>query len=268
MANAHAAAIAERLRSAVPALARQFHGGGAIRHLVLDELLPDDLARAIHTRFPAPAQMRLRNTFRERKYVSAQMNRHDALLESVLFAFQAGAVVDAVRDITGKTDLHPDPQLYAGGISLMGRGHFLNPHIDNSHDAERERWRNLNLLYYVTPDWPEAAGGDLELWPEGTGGAPVVIAARFNRLIVMETHHRAWHSVRPVAADRERCCVSNYYFGDTPMRADQRFHVTSFRARPGQPLRNLLSVADSTARMLIRMGFRKGVVSSGHRYQR
>lgn len=256
---------------AQPELARQFAGGGVIRYCVLDELLPSDQARALHAQFPTAAQMRLRQTFRERKYVSAQMNRHHPAVESALFAFHDDAVVAAVRAITGKPDLHPDPQLYAGGVSRMARGHFLNPHIDNSHDADRARWRNLNLLYYLSPDAPnspEDAGGELELWPEGMGGAPVSIAARFNRLVIMETHHRAWHSVRPLATERERCCVSNYYFGDTPMRADQTFHVTSFRARPGQPLRDLLSIADSTARMLVRKGFRKGLVSSGHRYQR
>ncbi len=27
--------------------------------------------------------------------------------------------------------------LYAGGLSMMFEGDFLNPHIDNSHDAGR-----------------------------------------------------------------------------------------------------------------------------------
>lgn len=260
--------IAGALRAHQSELARQFDSGATIRHCVLDDLLPDGEARSIRERFPAPAQMRLRSSFRERKYISAQMNRHDPLLESALFAFQHESVVDAVRCITGKPDLHPDPQLYAGGVSLMDRGHFLNPHIDNSHDAERSRWRNLNLLYYVTPDWPDENGGDLELWPDGVRGAPVLVPARFNRLVIMETHQHAWHSVRPVRGESARCCVSNYYFGDTPMRADQHFHVTSFRARPDQPLRDALSRADSGLRMLIRKGFRKGIARPTHRYLR
>ena len=32
----------------------------------------------------------------------------------------------------------------------MDLGHFLNPHIDNSHDAKRERYRRFNLLYGVS----------------------------------------------------------------------------------------------------------------------
>ncbi|MGQ0620443.1 MAG: 2OG-Fe(II) oxygenase [Panacagrimonas sp.] len=260
--------IAERLRGSHGQLAQQFSSTAPIRYFVLDDLLPRDVATDIHRAFPAPANMRLRDTFRERKYVSAQMDRHDLRVEAALFAFHAEAVVQAVQDITGKHDLQPDPQLYAGGVSLMGRGHFLNPHIDNSHDAERVRWRNLNLLFYVTPDWPESAGGDLELWPDGIRSEPVVIGARFNRLVVMETHQRALHSVRPVAHEAPRSCISNYYFGDTPMRDDQAFHVTSFRARPGQPIRDLVSRADSALRMWVRRGVRKGLVRSDQRYQR
>ena len=35
----------------------------------------------------------------------------------------------------------------------MFEGDFLNPHVDNSHDANREKYRRLNLLFYVSPDW-------------------------------------------------------------------------------------------------------------------
>lgn len=262
--------IAGRLRAAAAQASTQWAQSLPIRHCVIDELLPPALAQELAQCFPAPDAMGLRSTFRERKYVSAQMDRHDARIESALFAFHDGRVLEAVRGITGKADLQPDPELYAGGLSLMLRGHFLNPHIDNSHDGGRKRWRNLNLLYYVTPDWPEdgAAGGDLELWPHGFDATPVRLRARFNRLVIMETHQQAWHSVRPVAGSLPRRCISNYYFGDTPMRADQDFHVTSFRARPEQPLRDLLSRADSAARMWIRRGFRLGLRRSEHRYRR
>lgn len=262
------ALICARLQAAQESGRAQWSRTVPIRHCVIDALLPEALARTLAERFPAAAQMRLRNSFRERKYVSAQMDRHDPLLEAALFAFQQPEVVETVRSLTGKADLRPDPHLYAGGLSMMARGHFLNPHIDNSHDGERARWRNLNLLYYTTPDWIDGAGGDLELWPSGLDAEPVRVGCRFNRLVIMETHQSAWHSVRPITVDATRCCVSNYYFGDTPMRDDQQFHVTSFRARPGQVLRDWVSRADSTARMLVRRGFGNGIVRSGHRYER
>ena len=49
----------------------------------------------------------------------------------------------------------------------MKKNQFLNPHLDNSHDKDRSRWHVLNLLYYVTPNWQEDFGGNLELWTNG-----------------------------------------------------------------------------------------------------
>ena len=92
----------------------------------------------------------------------------------------------------------------------MGPGHYLHPHIDNSHDMERQRYRILNLLYYTTPDWTLENGGNLELWPNGTKAQPHTIHSKFNRLVVIATNRTSWHSVSEVRADRNRTCVFAY----------------------------------------------------------
>ena len=46
-------------------------------------------------------------------------------------------MVRAIASITGIPELLPDDKLYAGGISLMTQGQYLNPHLDNSHDKDR-----------------------------------------------------------------------------------------------------------------------------------
>src|SRR5438105_13791226 len=127
--------------------------------------------------------------------------------------------------MTGLSGLDPDPELYAGGISLMMRGQFLNPHVDNSHHSDLERWRVLNALYYVTPDWDDGNGGHLELWPGGVKHNPLTLQSRFNRLVVIATHAGSWHSVSPIRVDGRRCCVSNYYFRRAPVRPRHVFHV-------------------------------------------
>jgi Rps23 Pro-64 3,4-dihydroxylase Tpa1-like proline 4-hydroxylase len=85
-------------------------------------------------------------------------------------------------------------------------GDFLNPHIDNSHDGERKRYRRLNLLYYVSPDWKIENGGNFELWDDERINQKTLTALT-NRLVVMETNKISWHSVSPVTTDRPRCCV-------------------------------------------------------------
>jgi Rps23 Pro-64 3,4-dihydroxylase Tpa1-like proline 4-hydroxylase len=158
--------------------------------------------------------------------------------------------------------------LYAGGISMMAPGHFLNPHLDNSHDKFRERYRVLNLLYYVSPNWSAENGGNLELWPSGPKGTPSTLVSKFNRLIVMVTHQGSWHSVSRNVSKENRCCVSNYYFSKLPVGTKDYFQVTSFRGRPEQPVRDVLLRADIWFRMMLRKIFPKGVKENPHYYKK
>jgi len=261
--------IAAKLLSAKKHLAGEFRQPGRIQSCFVDDLLPDSLTQQIFDAFPCPSEMMERKSLREHKFVAAQMNRYNPVLEEIVFAFQDPRIVELVEEITGLQGMLPDEHLYAGGISLMGCHHFLNPHLDNSHDKDRNLYRALNLLYYVTPDWSHESGGNLELWDSGPHGEPREIVSKFNRLVLMATHKKSWHSVSQVrAAQAARCCVSNYYFASTPIEEHAYFHVTTFRGRPEQPVRNFVLRCDAALRMGIRRVFGKGVRTPKHLYVR
>ncbi len=209
-----------------------------------------------------------KNSIKERKYVSAQMNQHPPLLEEIVFAFQDPRVLRIVGDITGLRGVEPDSNLYAGGISAMPQGNYLKPHLDNSHDRDRKRYRVLNLLYYVTPDWREEYGGNLELWDQGPKGKPRPIPSLFNRLVLMVTNRSSWHSVSEVLHDGSRCCVSNYYFSCSPPEEDAYFHATSFRGRPGDTVGDLIMAADNALRTAVLKTFGGKVYRNPHVYRR
>lgn len=141
--------IAERLERDRTVLQKQYRGQDHIATFIVDDLLPPEWAAQIHDAFPDPSQLTLRSTVRERKYVGVQLDQYDPIVADALFAFQAPEVVSAVQAITEIPELLPDEHLYAGGISMMGEGHFLMPHLDNSHDKDRKLFRVLNLLYRV-----------------------------------------------------------------------------------------------------------------------
>lgn len=227
------------------------------RYTAIDDLLPHELANKIAAVFPASDQMRLINTFRERKYNSKSLDKFDPLISDITFAFQDHGVIEAIANLTGIRDAVGDPHLYAGGLSAMENGHFLNPHIDNSHDREQRNYRVLNLLYYVSPEWRAENGGNLELWDESVT-RPVVIPSLFNRLVLMATHETSWHSVNPVRANATRRCISNYYFSPHSPNDRETSHITYFTARPEQKLRRIVTRADSELRTALRKLNRKG----------
>jgi Rps23 Pro-64 3,4-dihydroxylase Tpa1-like proline 4-hydroxylase len=240
-----------------------------IGYFYIDDLLPNDLVLKINSCFPEAKDMILKKSIREDKYIAVQMDNYDSLLEQVVYAFQHKNVVNSISEICEIEDLHPDVNLYAGGLSLMENKQFLNPHLDNSHDKDMGKWRVLNLLFYVNPNWQSNFGGNLELWPKGLNNNPIVVASKFNRLVVMATHQKSWHSVSPITnSDFSRKCVSNYYFSNFPLKNNDSFHVTTFRGRPNQPIINQLLKLDSFLRMKIRNVFKKGIITNKHVYKK
>lgn len=234
------------------------------RFLSIDDMLPLTIAKQIWEQFPKSIvdNWRKLDSFRERKWTANQFQKLPLLLGQITFAMQDDRVVKAIQDITEMSQLMADPTMYAGGLSMMRHGDFLNPHIDNSHDEKRASYRRLNLLYYVTPEWNLADGGHLELWDQKVKKNHI-IQSQFNRLVLMETHHKSWHSVSPVEkSDGMRCCVSNYYFSPVSPTGNDYFHVTSFQGRPGQHFRRAWSTLDNSARMAVRKIFKNGVVKT------
>ena len=218
---------------------------------VIDDLLPLQTAQKIADAFPDGREMRLMKNFRERKYTTKSLDKFDPIIADITFAFQDERVINKVAEITGISDAVGDPHLYAGGISAMERGHFLNPHIDNSHDGDQKNYRVLNLLYYITPGWRAENGGNLELWDEKVT-IPLEIPSLFNRLVLMATNARSWHSANEVKVEGTRRCISNYYFSPHSPNSYETTHVTYFMARPEQKMRRLVTRIDSDLRTVLR----------------
>ena len=229
-----------------------------VRYLAIDNLLPEDICHEIYNQFPSKNQMRFMSSFREKKFTSKNFDIHHPLLTDITFALQDSQVIKYVEFITGISNQSADPTLYAGGLSAMTKNNFLSPHIDNSHNAKKDKYRTLNLLYYVTPEWNLESGGNLQLWDINVR-KHITIHSKFNRLVLMETTPTSWHSVNKVNIDHSRCCVSNYYFSSNSPTANEYYNVTSFSAPLSQPLRRYSGKLDSLLRNSLRKIFPSGI---------
>ena len=229
-----------------------------VKHFYVDDLIDISLAKKISDAFPADKKnLMTRKTLRENKTVGIKMSNYDQILSDITYAFHDQKVIDVISSITNMPDMHADNDLYAAGLSMMSKGNFLNPHLDNSHNMERSKYRALNLLFYCTENWNISNGGNLELWHNGPKLNQEIIFAKFNRLVVMKTDLNSWHSVSEVTSDDSRNCISNYYFTNYSPDSSDYAHVTSFRGRPEQFFRDILLRLDSFARSSIRYFYKK-----------
>jgi Rps23 Pro-64 3,4-dihydroxylase Tpa1-like proline 4-hydroxylase len=265
--SAYADRICTQLLTCRSELQTEFAKRDRIQSCVVDHLLGEAEAQMIYEAFPPSQEMRLLKGLRERKHVGIQLDQFSPLIEEIIYAFQEPKVVALISEITGIESLLPDSLLYAGGISAMEDGDFLNPHLDNSHDRDRKHYRVLNLLYYVTPNWNPESGGGLELWDEGLRNPCRTIPYQCDRLVIMMTNRTSWHSVQQIRHSERRCCVSNYYFSpDSPNESDYE-HVTSFRGRPEQPLRDWVLRGDAFLRGHLPKGLKNRIRKPGY-YQK
>ena len=244
--------IVQRLNEAKEQLKKEFffkHPIKVARHFALDNLLPNEIAEEVYANFPKPKKMPLLNNYGEIKLKYSHIKKTSNLLQDLHYAIQDPSVVAAVEDITEIKNQIPDRSRYAGGVSTLLKGYFINPHIDNSHDVEKKYYRTVNVLYYVSPNWQRGNGGNYELWDESITNH-ILVPSFFNRLVVMETNRTSWHAVSPVLCDAPRCCVFNYYFSEQSPEGVEYFHKASslfvnplFRPRPEQKIRRAIARA-------------------------
>lgn len=250
--------IIEKLDNKAEDIRKQWNNSDSkvAKFFYVDDLLPEVIVRQIYECFPKSEEnWTIQNSFRERKKTLAKIKSLDPLISDITYAIQSEKVMRKVEELTGVFSLEADPFLYAGGVSMMSKGDFLNPHIDNSHDRDRKMYRKLNLLFYVSPNWKQEYGGNLELW-DAKVKRPVEIVSRFNRLVVMGTDKKSWHSVNKVQVDAHRCCVSNYLFAKNyDPYPKEYYHVTSFMGRPGETCKRAISHFDNFLRQSLASGF-------------
>lgn len=226
------------------------HSFKVARHFVLDDLLPTDIAMRIYASFPKEKQMHLLQASGKIKLKYAHLKETALLLQDINAAIQDPHVVALIEEITGVEKQIPDPTRFAGGISTLFKGYYINPHVDNSHDVEKKQYyRTMNVLYYVSPNWQLENGGHYQLWDESIENH-LLVPSFFNRLVVMETNRSSWHAVSPVLLDAPRCCVFNYYFSEqSPEGLPYFFNKPSFKPRPEQTIRRFI---DRVKRALFR----------------
>jgi len=222
------------------------------RHLIIDDFLPEDIANVILDDF-----LKQKNLFKEGKYILKQkkntladISNSSNIIKDFYSIIHDNNFIEEISKITGMTNLKSDETLYAGGLTIMKENDYLNPHIDNSHNSSREMYRRINLLFYLNHDWQEMYGGNLELWNDKVNKKKTIIS-KFNRLVIMETNKKSYHSVSKVKTNKLRCCISTYYFSKESPDNTNYFHVTSFIGRPEEKFIRLLSNFDNKLRKMI-----------------
>jgi hypothetical protein len=184
-------------------------------HVVIDGLFPTEYLRPIAKDFDtAPAA-----TWRDIKS-GLQTKRATPPDSALPFQVQqyfdglnSGPFIRLLSDITGITNLIPDPALHGGGMHEVGEGGAFEIHVDFERHPRTLLDNRLAVITYLNDDWLPADGGSLELWHVKPPRCAAAITPIFGRTVILEQSRLAAHGhPQPIRRGLKRRSVTAYFY--------------------------------------------------------
>lgn len=207
-------------------------------HMVFDNFLPPDIATAIANEYPNLETMNSNWKFHDnqnvRRHFVEDTSEFSPRFKQFAAAITSRSFVLFLETLTGIPALLPDPYFMGGGAMVTGNGGFLNVHADFNWHQKLQSWRRCNALFYLTPDWEEKWGGNLELWTTDGKQKVKEVPPLFNRMVVFTTTSSSYHG-QPVPIsgppDTYRRVFSAFYYASAKQDGiDDHPHFTKYNA--------------------------------------
>ena len=231
-----------------PALARKIGEGLAasycfaepFAHMVLEDFLPEPVARLALDHFPREA-LRSDRVF-EMGYAGLHKRQIlpeecDASARGLFHFFNSRPMLEFLEGLTTIQGLIPDPYFNGGGYHETGRGGKLGIHADFRVNEQLHLHRRLNVIVYLNDDWKAEWGGSLELWDRAMTAKQREVAPLFNRCVIFSTDANSYHGHPDPLTTPEnvfrRSIALYYYTASREIYKEVPNTSTIYHARPG-----------------------------------
>ena len=198
-------------------------------HIVIDDFIPEDLAiqcynqMSQHEDWMFDSMMGYPEDERDSQvnkwwtpYDSDSKNKIESDMPAVwkcLQYFNSRPFLLFLENLTGIKDLIEDVDFEGGGIHKIKNGGRLELHSDYNKHPNKDIWRRINLLLYLTPNWNY--NGHLDLYEKDTLVKVKSILPTFNRAVIFNTTDDSIHGhPTPLVCPEEvsRYSFALYYF--------------------------------------------------------
>lgn len=137
--------------------------------------------------------------------------------------------VDMLKELTG-IKLFADHGLHGAGWHIQGNNSKLNIHLDYSIHPKLKLQRKFNFIIYLTPEWKEEWGGNLEFWSHDSKlNLPKTkvktVANKFNRVVLFDASMNSWHGFSETIKcpiDKYRKSIAMYYLTEPEKNTPKR----------------------------------------------
>ena len=158
-------------------------------HLVIDDLFAPDLLDVLLVEMAEMGRDKWKtvdNDSRERTLrmkSAAEMGPAGTRLLSIV---HSAGFLYFLSEITGISQLLPDPYLLGAGYAQMRRGDYFNVHSDRNVAYDTGMLRRLAMIVFLNKSWSPDYHGKLELWNHEATSCDATIEPLFNKTIIFE----------------------------------------------------------------------------------
>lgn len=194
------------------------------RHIVIDDFLPEDLAKLCLANFPpleggdwdyakdADIEVKYRTRWTSEFDIPEGIVDAVRIMNSSIFLNAMARRIDIPKII-------PDPYFTGGGLNVTMPGGLLDVHVDgNYHDATGLN-RRLNAILYLNPGWQPEWGGEFGIYDSEGVECVKKVAPLFNRLVIFDSHDFSYHGLPDPVGFPEgtsRKSIILYYYTKEP----------------------------------------------------
>jgi Rps23 Pro-64 3,4-dihydroxylase Tpa1-like proline 4-hydroxylase len=200
-------------------------------HYVIDNFVDDEIAHKLSNEFmhfDSEHWFSYNNKIEIKKTTNNWYNFPEETYKFFQY-LNSPAFVQSLSDMTG-VYLIPDHGLHGAGWHIQPTGGKLNVHLDYSIHPKLGLERRFNFIFYLTPNWDTAWGGNLEMWShdEETNQPKDLIKTvdnKFNRAVIFDTSYNSWHGFsQPINCPKDvyRKSIAMYYLCEPSENATKR----------------------------------------------
>jgi Rps23 Pro-64 3,4-dihydroxylase Tpa1-like proline 4-hydroxylase len=208
-------------------------------HIVIDNFLQEDVIASIRAHFPVEPtnnEMIYERGYKGQLKRQISPNECTPYLKSVFNTFNSAPMLQFLEKLTGIQGLIPDPYFSGGGLHETKSGGFLGVHSDFRLNKKLNVERRLNVIIYLTENWQEEYGGNLELWDIGMKTCLKKILPIYNRCVIFNTDKDSNHGhPEPLTTpeDVTRRSIALYYYTASTQAIDpSQRNKTHYKPRP------------------------------------
>lgn len=229
----------QQARSIGESLSGEYCFAEPFPHIVLDNFLPEPVARMALDHFPAET---LKSDVKFEIGYAGHHKRQilpedcDGAARAMFNFFNSQPMIEFLEGLTAIQGLIPDPFFTGGGFHETTRGGKLGIHADFRINDKLHLHRRLNVIIYLNENWQEEWGGQLELWDRKMTAKVRAVSPVFNRCVVFNTDADSFHGhPDPLQAPEgvpRRSIALYYYTASHAIHKEVPGHSTIYHARP------------------------------------